>query len=250
MEKTKRLILLSHCDDEIYLLPFLLDKNAESTVCFFTTRSIKSNSKNIRRQEAVQASSFLNSFQKLEAIHLEPEIFDGRIYKDFSQTNFDFLSQIIERVNPDELLTLAFEGGHHDHDAVEVISRALCNTFRRKLITCPAYSSSKISRNLFRVMKVEGPTETIATRRILNIYAAIRLMLIYRSQLKTWIGLSPFIIIRYAFFSYRIIQVDLSFELKRVKGCLYEKRNRAVQDEVLAELNQLMLDVKMNNSDG
>lgn len=236
MKKIKRLFLLSHCDDEIFLLPFLLDSNSESVVCFFSTRHFLDGSKNIRQLEANKVRTYLNYYQQVHFVFMEPELSDGHIYRDFSKLNFDFIGRIIKEFEPDELLTLAFEGGHQDHDTVEFISRVLSKNYHLQLISCPAYSSASNSEKFFRVMKTDLPTEKIHIRRLRVIWAAVRIMTIYRSQFKSWLGLAPLILLRYSFYSFRVIRVELSMEIERFSRCFYESRKRASQEEVMTRL--------------
>ncbi len=240
MRKIKRLFLLAHCDDEIFLLPFLLDSDAESTVVFFSTRHVTNDFKNVRKAEAISANHFFNRFQKLETVFLEPEVRDGVIYTDFSIENLNFLGEVIDRVKPDELITLNYEGGHQDHDAVEVISRILSNTKGLKMITCPAYSSVAFSQKVFIVMKSEKRQEKIEVKRLSNLYVAFRIMAIYKSQYKTWVGLAPFIVMKYAFSTFRVSRVNSFSEPKPLDRCFYESRNRAAQSEVLTHLQKII----------
>lgn len=239
MKKIRRLFLLSHCDDEIFLLPFLLDSNAESTVVFFSTRQVTNGPESIRKIEATEANRLLNQFQKLETVFLEPEVRDGKIFQDFGPENYQYLEELIDRVKPDELVALAYEGGHQDHDAVEVISKHLCANKNLEMVTCPAYCSSIFSKNLFRVMKSEKRQENFTVNRLLNVWVALRIILIYKSQFKTWIGLAPFILINYAFSTFWITRVTSFSEPKELGRCFYEFRDRATQREVLEHFRRI-----------
>ena len=236
MTKVKRVFLLSHCDDEIFLLPFLLEPSSESTLIFFTTRKSVSEDSDLRKSEAIRANQFLNRYQSIKTIFLVPEIRDGLIHKDFNIDNFEFLEGMIIQEKPAEIVTLAFEGGHQDHDSVEVIARILCEKHGIKLASCPAYRSTKFSRKLFTVMNSGLVTQRVSVRRFLTLSVAIRIIAIYRSQIKTWIGLAPFILLRYAIFSFDFCRVRPTLEVTSVERCFYESRARAVQDEVVSSL--------------
>jgi hypothetical protein len=232
----KRIFLLSHCDDEIFLLPFLLNPDAESTLIFFTTRKGFDKELDLRKSEAVLANHFLNRFQNVKTIFLTPELHDGLIHEEFNIDNFQFLEQIIVQEKPEEVVTLAFEGGHQDHDSVEVIARILCEKHRVKLVCCPAYRSAKFSRKLFTVMHSDLVSQRVRISRLRTLAVAAKIMLIYRSQIKTWVGLAPFILLKYAIFPFRVYQVNPILEVRRLDRCFYELRNRAVQSEVLSSL--------------
>ena len=239
VKKIRRLFLLSHCDDEIFLLPFLLDSKSENTIVFFSTRQEAAGPESIRKIEATEANRFLNQFQKLETVFLEPEVRDGKIFQDFGPENYQYLEELVDRVKPDEIVALAYEGGHQDHDAVEVISKCLCANKKIEMITCPAYCSSIFSKNFFRVMKSEKLEENFQLNRLLGVWAALRIILIYKSQFKTWIGLAPFILIHYAFSTFWITRVTTFSEPKELDRCFYEFRERATQSEVLENFKRI-----------
>jgi hypothetical protein len=238
------LFLLSHCDDEVFLIPFLLDNDAESTVVFFSAKPDIDGDKRLRMNEAISTNRYLNRFQKLETLFLKPEVRDGKIHEDFNIDSFSYLEEVIVRVKPDEIVTLAYEGGHQDHDSVEVISSLLSQAYGVKLKTCAAYSSVKFSRKFFRVMKQEEPLEKVKIKRLLNLWVALRIFSIYKSQFKTWIGLAPFILIRYAFSSFWVKPVVLSSGPKLIERCFYEFRGRADQEDVLSHLNRIIFFAK------
>ena len=237
--KIKRLFLLAHCDDEVFLIPFFLQPETENTVVFFSTQPTFNGNKRLRMNEAILANRFLNRFQKLETVFLKPEVRDGRIHEDFNVDQLCYLEEVVDRIKPDEIVTLAYEGGHQDHDTVELISKILSQTYRINLNTCPAYCSVKFSKNFFDVMVSEGPRERFRIKRLLNLWVAIRIFFIYKSQFKTWVGLAPFILVRYAFFPFWITPVGSFSGPKLIGRCFYEFRGRADQDYVLSHLNRI-----------
>ena len=237
--KIKKLFLLSHCDDEVFLIPFFLQPGTESTIVFFSTQPNFDGMERLRMDEAISANRFLNRFQKLETVFLNPEVRDGKIHEDFSVSQLSYLEEVIDRVKPDEIVTLAYEGGHQDHDTVELISNILSQTHKVKLKTCPAYRSVRFSRNFFSVMKAEYPRERVRINRLLNLWIALRIIFIYKSQFKTWVGLAPFILIRYAFSPFWVTSVGSPSGPKLIDRCFYEFRGRADQDDVLTHLNRI-----------
>ena len=108
------------------------------------------------------------------------------------------------------------------------------------MITCPAYSSVIFTQKFFKVMKPEKRQEKIKFRRFHNLYVAFRIILIYKSQFKTWVGLAPFILLNYAFSSFWVNHVDRFSEPKLLDRCFYEFRGRAAQGEVLGHLNRII----------
>ena len=105
---TKRVFIFAHCDDELFCLPLLLDKNSESTLIFLTTidRSDISNSvDDVRQREALRANIYLNKFGTFRTLFYNKDIFDGTIHSDFDLASFKELTRIVLAENPDELIT-------------------------------------------------------------------------------------------------------------------------------------------------
>jgi LmbE family N-acetylglucosaminyl deacetylase len=101
----------------------------------------------------------------------------------------------------DRIFVTAWEGGHHDHDALH----ALTVEISRRLGLLPAvrqfalYNRFRCPGPLFRVLAPlasNGPVESAQIplgRRL----AHLRLCLQYPSQATTWIGLFPFVLLHY-----------------------------------------------------
>jgi hypothetical protein len=71
--------------------------------------------------------------------------------------------------------------------------------------------------------------------RLLNFQIALALMLIYRSQWRTWLGLGPLVLKR-SLSKYSGVPKLSKSELIVHVHCLYERRNRASQKDVFARL--------------
>lgn len=139
----------------------------------------------------------------------------------------------------DSLHVTAWEGGHHDHDALHALAvhaarrhGLLARTFQYSL-----YHAKGLPGPLFRVLSPlpeNGPaTDTrIAWRDRLRF---LRLCLSYPSQRTTWIGLFPFVAMHYLISGVQSLQT-VSFErigLRPHPGALYyEKRNFFSWDEM------------------
>ena len=237
MIKTKRVFIFAHCDDELFCLPLLLDNQVESTVIFLTTlkREQRTDAEvNIRQQEALRANRFLSKFGNIKTLFLSGAIFDGTIHADFDSGKFDELTQIVLDEEPSELVTLSYEAGHQDHDSVELITRILSKNHSIKLRRFSGYRASAISPRLFSVLKPIDPIEKIPFNRILSVLATIRLMLIYKSQSKAWIGLAPSLLSKFSFSSFREERGSSSLDPEKKTNCFYQNRGRALQSEVLS----------------
>jgi hypothetical protein len=235
--KTKRVFIFAHCDDEIFCLPLLLDNQAESTVIFLTTLTREQRTDadvNLRQQEALRANRFLSKFGSIKTLFLSGAIFDGTIHVDFDSAKFNELTQIVLEEEPSELVTLSYEAGHQDHDSVEIITRILSKNLSIRMRCFSGYRASAISPRLFSVMKPIDPIEKITFNRILLVLTSIRLMLIYKSQRKTWIGLAPALLSKFAISAFREDRSSSLLEPAKKANCFYQNRGRALQNEVLS----------------
>ena len=242
---TKRVFIFAHCDDELFCLPLLLDKNSESTLIFLTTidRSDISNSvDDVRQREALRANIYLNKFGTFRTLFYNKDIFDGTIHSDFDLASFKELTRIVLAENPDELITLCFEAGHQDHDSVNLITRILSKNNKITIRCFSGYRASPKSPKLFLVLKPMVPIGKISFNRFLSIVISIRLMLIYRSQAKTWLGLAPTLLLKYAFSPCREGSSASSTYPEHISNCFYENRGRALQSGVLLAHQKFLAD--------
>ena len=244
--KTKRVFIFAHCDDELFCLPLLLEKDIDKTLIFLTTlkREQEIDSRvNTRQKEALRANQFLGKFGNVKTLFFGGEVFDGTIHTDFDSVKFDNLTQIVLKEKPSELVTLSYEAGHQDHDSVQLITRMLSKNHSLKLRCFSGYRASASSPRLFLVLKPIDSLQKIPFNRLLSVFASIRLILIYKSQIKTWVGLAPALILRYVFGSFREEKVSSSLDLEEKTNCFYQNRGRAVQGEVLALHKKFVRDI-------
>lgn len=234
--KIKRVFIFAHCDDELFCLPLLLEKNSENTLIFLTTQSkddVKSSEVNIRSKEALRANSVLSEIANTKTVFYGEGIYDGTIHADFSADNFRNLTRIVLKEKPDELVTLSYEAGHQDHDSTHLITRLISENEGIRFRCFSGYRALKLVPRLFSVLKPAAPLERIAFNRPLITLSAIRLMMIYKSQSKTWIGLAPGLLFKYAFFTYWESKCEESLPFQRLRNTFYETRGRAKQSDVL-----------------
>jgi LmbE family N-acetylglucosaminyl deacetylase len=104
--------------------------------------------------------------------------------------------------NVDLICAPAWEGGHHDHDALHFLTARTAHALGlgAALRQYALYNAWRCPPPLFRVLSplaLNGPVE----RHALSWGARLRylrLCLQYPSQLTTWIGLFPFVLLHYA----------------------------------------------------
>lgn len=236
MIKTRRVFIFAHCDDELFCLPLLLEKNSENILIFLTTldkNGLDSSKVNIRLEEASKANKFLSKFTNIKTIFYNEEIYDGTIHSDFYAHHFDQLTRFVLEEKPDELVTLSYEAGHQDHDSTHLISRLIADNEQLRLRCFSGYRASTLLPRLFSVLKPTSATEKIVFNRILISITAVRLMTIYKSQAKTWIGLGPVLLFKYTLFPFWEATCETLLGTQYIRDCFYESRGRAKQHEVI-----------------
>lgn len=140
----------------------------------------------------------------------------------------------------DEVVTLAWEGGHQDHDAAHLVAAVFAHN---RGITCtevPLYNGEGTSGPFFRVAHPVGDGWT--SRRITQRekFANALLCRFYRSQRMTWLGLMPFLLVAPPREFTRRADLDRARSRPHRGPLLYERRFRYPYDR-FAPLAQAFL---------
>jgi hypothetical protein len=242
----KRLFLLAHTDDEIFCLPFICEAGITSHLMYFTLDSASDNQDLSTSRRALELSSAMTVLKKRYAVN---SIFfhtvspDGELHSNFGNEDLRRLRDKVKELQVQEIVTLGFEGGHQDHDYLAIVASLIGHLESIPVFYCPAYRGSRINKRFFRVMY---PTKPFLVKRSSGPSLAIiatRLMLIYKSQYKTWLGLGPMTIMKYLKCG---ITYNNSLELTKLeihKSCFYENRKRQRQNEVNQRIVNLVSDI-------
>lgn len=124
----------------------------------------------------------------------------------------------------------AWEGGHHDHDALHALGvvaaekRGLLEIVRQFSL----YNGYKCGGPLFRVLlplSMNGDLEVIKVPWV-NRLRFFRYCLSYPSQMITWVGLLPFVLLHYIFYGTQIVQTVSRERIRHRphRGPLYYER--------------------------
>ncbi len=97
--------------------------------------------------------------------------------------------------NVDQVVTLAWEGGHQDHDAAHLVAAVFARQRGVECLELPLYNGFEAIDPLFRVNHPvgDGWLERRLTRR--EYVANVLLARFYPSQRKTWLGLVPLLLL-------------------------------------------------------
>ncbi|MCB1144245.1 MAG: PIG-L family deacetylase, partial [Leptospiraceae bacterium] len=130
-----------------------------------------------------------------------------------------------------EIYCTAYEGGHPDHDATFLLALVLAKKYSiEKINQFFTYNSKGLGFVFFRVMSPVNDKYPVAKYKLTFSQLIKHFLLIrkYKSQLKTWIGLSPFVFIKYILYRSQLIQkIPSDFLPQRPHSgrLYYEKRN-------------------------
>lgn len=238
MTKLCRVFIFAHCDDELFCLPYILQKDVNSVIIYLTTSSKHDDqtvAKSYRQIEAEAAVKLLNQHSSVEVLFFGQRVFDGEVHTNFQIEEFKKLELMVSQFNPIEIVTLCLEFGHQDHDTVALITEMISNKLNVRFTSFSGYRSSKCLPKMFSVMKPLNPGERLNPRRTLSVLLAVKLMMLYKSQYKTWVGLGPSLLVKYAFFPFWTAISSHPESIPHDLKCFYQERGRAKHSEVSKE---------------
>jgi N-acetylglucosamine malate deacetylase 1 len=179
------LFVFAHQDDEIAGATRMLRarRDGDHVQCAYLTDGAFRVPASVRNEESRRALARLGVTDVL--FGTSP---DGNLPEHVHEA-LAFLESQIERV--DEVYTLAWEGGHQDHDAAHLVALAFA---QRRDIPChemPLYNGYRTPHSYFRVMRPLGDGWTTRRVSLADGLRVVALLPLYRSQRKTWLGLWP-----------------------------------------------------------
>ena len=238
-----RVFILPHQDDEVFLLPHIL--NSEKKLFIYLTNGVSAGSSALKLESRTVEAKYV--FEKyltqLNSVAnwwgLENSVPEGELHKFVSAENLASIEEVIknQRELVTQILTTTFEGAHQDHDSAAVISRKLARVFFVNTIEVSTYPQWFSKFYSFKVLNPRYPSKSFSFNRLRTLRLALRLMASYRSQRATWIGLGPATLGAYAFRKYRTSDPQ---PVRFVAPCFYEFRGRAFQSEVVKCLTSIV----------
>jgi N-acetylglucosamine malate deacetylase 2 len=120
-------MLVAHADDEVVAFAGLMQRMKKAVVVFATNgapqdpyfwqdHGSRENYADIRRREALEALSIARAQPVFLSDQVNEGIDDQELFRRLPQAIGAF-ERVVDQIRPDSLLTLAYEGGHPDHDA-------------------------------------------------------------------------------------------------------------------------------------
>lgn len=250
------IFFFAHQDDEFGIFQKIIDErqNGNRVICaYLTNGDSKGCAATIlkRNQESLKILTKLGVFS-------EDIFFAGNILSIpdaqlpyFLETASRWVKDCFDKFSGINTIYIpAWEGGHHDHDALHALLVNIAD--ERNILSVvkqfPLYNSYRLHGPFFNVLsplRINGKIENTKISWGNRIWFS-HFCLSYPSQLKTWIGLFPFVAIHYIFFGEQALQQvslrrtfekphngDLYYEKrkfftwKKMEQCLYEWRQKS-----------------------
>ena len=236
--KEKSLIILPHLDDEFALTPilniFLENSNIDKIkILYCSERRTGKNAKNYlkRRTENLKALELFN-IKKNQIIYLNDFCFsDDLELRKNSYKIKNYINKIFENFNFSQALTLSYEGGHPDHDALAIIVKKFAKNKKINTFFFPAYNYERNFVFPFTILKPLKSQKNIFKYFSLSKFCwfnSLRISLIYKSEYKAFLKLIPFLIYKTLFsdgiYISNIIDVDLVDWDKSLCNKRYKKK--------------------------
>lgn len=191
------LFLFPHPDDEFAVSVTMRDlvQAGKRVFCVYLTDGAFGGQASDRREaESLAALASIGVHaDAVEFLGSRLGVADGQMHLRLSE-----LLANVKQVVPSchELFCPAWEGGHQDHDAAHLLALALQRELNAAAVwQFPLYHGAGLPGPFFRVMNplpCNGPSRVRETRWSERAWH-LRLCMGYPSQLKTWIGLLPFV---------------------------------------------------------
>lgn len=237
--------LLAHQDDELFCLPliesdvkreipvavvYLTDGAAVTASCI---RDAESYSVLVDIEVSVETIFFLGS-------HLS--IADGHLHLSLSKVYWA-LKHYIDWDSCSRIYLPCYEGGHQDHDSISWLVACLSREFRiQDIFQFPLYNSYKTRFPLFNVLTLlpnHEPSKIFFKLRLRH----LKYILTYRSQFRSWMGLTPPLLIKVlAARPIWLVQFDPHILRQRPHPgeLLYEQRGQLSFDSFAESVNEFV----------
>lgn len=244
------LFLFAHQDDEAGVFQQIDEarKNGYHTECIYFTNGVKKgeSSKKRNRESVLVLNKFGLNENQIIFVGDTLAINDGNLHFHLNEAK-QWLKNHLEKKEKIQLIIVpAWEGGHHDHDALHALAvivadeMGLIDTVKQ----FPYYNGYKCRGQLFRVMKPipeNGSVEKIIISWK-DRMKYLRYSLSYPSQITTWIGLFPFMLIHYLIYGAQYLQKT---SIKRINQrphsmeLYYERRKFYLYEKLILEIRNI-----------
>jgi len=186
------LILVAHPDDEVVACGALMQRMKRAVVLFSTDGAPYDEAfwkqygsrqayADIRRREAELALGSIRATAVFLSDHVDGGIVDQQLFRNLTPAVAS-VERIITQLKPDCVLTLAYEGGHPDHDAACFISSVAGRRTGIPVWETPLYHRNAAGATVTQVFPQITGTESEALIEGVALEKKIQMFHYYRSQ--------------------------------------------------------------------
>ena len=249
--------LFAHQDDEAGVFQKILDEQqaGHRVLCvYLTDGAVNGQSAARRNQESLSVLGHLGVNQgdvtfAGEALHIQ----DGQLLNHLASAQKWLKAFLAEHGSVRAMYLPAWEGGHHDHDALHALGLtvALKLGIEHRTLQYALYNAFGCVGPFFRVflpLDANGPVSSIKVSWS-NRLRFLRYCLSYPSQAVTWLGLFPFMLLHYIFWGTQCIQHISSARIQQRphKGPLYyENRKFCTYDHLRLQIDSQLFSARQN----
>ncbi|MEO6255742.1 MAG: PIG-L family deacetylase [Sphingomicrobium sp.] len=239
------LFILAHPDDEVAFAPIIhrLVGERRPVRLIYLTDGSSGGSPSVRQAETVRALAWLGvAALNLRFAGHEVGIADGQLHRNLDRALHALEQWCAASQSIACIYTLAWEGGHPDHDSAHVVAAAFAagRGVASRVRQVPFYrASDRWPAPIFTVgapLPANGPVVSIALS-LEERWLPVRLIRFYRSQWRSFVGLAP-VILWHALTHRSFKMQDLSkprlANRPTERPLLYEVRNGVRCEDVLA----------------
>ena len=187
----RTLVLVAHPDDECITCGGLLQRMGEPVVVYATDGSPKDpyfwqryGSREaygrLRQEEARRALSRVGVSDVVFLADREPRLVDQELFQNLTLA-FELLAHEMESLRPSAVLTLAYEGGHPDHDSCSLLAREIADSAQVPVWEAPLYRRNRSQLSVQEFVQPNG-TEIIYEPNAEEIERKREMCLEYPSQ--------------------------------------------------------------------
>jgi hypothetical protein len=226
-----------------------LQKKIPIHIVYVTSSDLNGISNKTREKESLKVLRKLG-VKKNQISFVGKELFipDLRL-KDHFIKAFIRCKKLLQKLgNVGTIYSLAYEGGHPDHDALNFLCSKLILFSKTKIIgwQFPLYSGPGLFGSLFYLFRPLKKNGNVKKKKIdwKNIKIFLKLIFIYKSQFKTFFGLYPFYFIHMVFKRNSVIQKINPYKTynRPHKGkLLYERRGMDEFKKLKLKMNKFEL---------
>ena len=238
-----RLFVLAHPDDEVFCTPFLLEGGYQNYVVYLTSGKLPnqpSKIEEIRQREAKKSLELIHSHVSTQQIILKNASQDSALGREITDCLIQELIELITNLHIAECFTMKFEGGHQDHDIANVITRLLCMKKQVLFREFVMYSPSGWKFINYKINMDSATGEVFKFNKLKVVLLALRMMKIYSSQWRTWIGLMLPLVYCFLCSTWRDGYANPRDPFSISKVALYEIRGKETNQQVNESIQNLI----------